>query len=431
MTWSATAYVKHSAWGHVNKTTDLCLAANNVTLRRSLSLPLVTFYGLGNILGAGIYVLIGKIAGHAGLYAPVAFLLASLLAGITAFTYAEFTSRYPLSAGEAVYVQQGFGVAKLSSLVGLLIIMTGIVSASTIARGFVGYLDVFIMLPDWLVIVSLIAVLGALAIWGITESVGTAAVFTLVEVFGLLLVIYVAAPAFITLPERTAEFIPPLEMGAWAGIFAGSFLAFYAYVGFEDMVNVAEEVMEPERNLPWAILLSLFIAASLYIVIAVVSLLVLDAGQLAHSGAPLATVYEVATGNKPVVISIVSMFAVVNGALIQIIMASRVCYGMSRQGWLPALLGVVSAKTRTPVNASLLVIVLAIVMALWLPIETLARATSYFLLVIFGLVNGSLIMIKRRRVPADKLFNVPVIIPWLGLLGCAAFLMVQTASFFR
>ena len=268
------------------------MSNNSATLRRSLSLPLVTLYGLGNILGAGIYVLIGKIAGYAGLYAPVSFLVASLLAGLTAFTYAELSSRYPLSAGEAVYVQKGFGVPQLSLLVGLLIIMTGIVSASTIARGFVGYLDVFITLPDWLVIVVLIASLGGLAIWGINQSVGTAAIFTLVEVFGLLLVIYVAAPAFSSLPERVHEFVPAFHVDAWSGIFAGAFLAFYAYVGFEDMVNVAEEVREPERNLPYAILLSLFIAACLYIVIAVVSLLVLDAGQLAGSDAPLASVYE-------------------------------------------------------------------------------------------------------------------------------------------
>ncbi|HKK16532.1 MAG TPA: amino acid permease, partial [Gammaproteobacteria bacterium] len=372
------------------------MSNNSATLRRSLTLPLVTFYGLGNILGAGIYVLIGKIAGYAGLYAPVSFLVASLLAGLTAFTYAELSSRYPLSAGEAVYVQKGFGVPQLSLLVGLLIIMTGIVSASTIARGFVGYLDVFITLPDWLVIVVLIASLGGLAIWGINQSVGTAAIFTLVEVFGLLLVIYVAAPAFSTLPERAHEFVPAFHVDAWSGIFAGAFLAFYAYVGFEDMVNVAEEVREPERNLPYAILLSLFIAACLYIVIAVVSLLVLDAGQLAGSDAPLASVYEVVTGNRPVAISIISLFAVVNGALIQIIMASRVCYGLSRQGWLPTFLGQVSPKTRTPVYASLLVILLIIVMALWLPIETLARATSYFLLLIFALINAGLIMIKRR-----------------------------------
>lgn len=431
MNWSVFECARLSAWGHTDNRVFQSLPDNSATLRRSLSLPLVTFYGLGNILGAGIYVLIGKIAGEAGLYAPLSFLAASLLAALTAFTYAELSSRYPLSAGEAVYVQKGFGISQLSLLVGLLIIMTGIVSAATIARGFVGYLGVFIILPDWLVIVAVIGILGALAIWGIAESVGTAAIITLVEVAGLLLIIYIAAPLFSTLPERAAEFVPAFHLDNWSGIFAGAFLAFYAYVGFEDMVNVAEEVKSPERILPYAILLSLIIAAILYIIIAVVSLLVLDAAQLAQSDAPLATVYEVVTGDKPVIISIISMFAVINGALIQIIMASRVCYGLGRQGWLPAILGHVAARTRTPVYATLLVILLIIVMALWLPIETLARSTSYLLLVIFGLVNGGLIRIKGREAPAKKIFTVPVFIPWLGLAGCIVFLVIQTISLFK
>lgn len=404
---------------------------SSATLRRSLSLPLITFYGLGNILGAGIYVLIGKIAGEAGMYAPLSFLVASLLAGITAFTYAELCSRYPLSAGEAVYVQEGFGISQLSILVGLLIIMTGVVSAATIARGFVGYLDVFIVLPDWLVIVLVIGILGSLAIWGITESVGTAAIITLVEVSGLLLIIYIAAPSLPALPERAPEFVPSLDAGSWSGIFAGAFLAFYAYVGFEDMVNVAEEVKSPERVLPYAILLSLLLAALLYIVIAVVSLLVLDASQLAQSDAPLATVYETVTGDRPVIISIISIFAVINGALIQIIMASRVCYGLSRQGWLPFILGHVAAGTRTPVYATLLIMFLIIVMALWLPIETLARSTSYLLLVIFGMINAGLIRIKRRTAPMANVFTVPAFIPWLGLAGCIIFLVIQTISLFK
>lgn len=395
-------------------------------LRRSLSLTLVTFYGLGNILGAGIYVLIGKVAMVSGYNTPAAFLFASILAGITAFSYAELVSRYPLSAGEAVYVQQGFGLRHLSLLVGLLIIMTGIVSAATIARGFVGYLDVFIVLPDALVIITLIAALGALAIWGITQSASTAALFTVVEVFGLILVLGVAAPEFADLPGRIPEFVPDMDSSAWTGIVAGAFLAFYAYVGFEDMVNVAEEVKAPERNLPRAILLALVIAALLYICVAIAALLVLPPEALAASDAPLAMVYETLTGRKPVAITLISLVAVVNGALIQIIMASRVCYGLGRQGWLPAILARVSPRTRTPVHASVLIIGLIIIMALWLPIETLARATSYCLLIIFSLLNAALIRIKHRQPAGNTVFQVPVAVPWLGLIGCVGFLLMQT-----
>ena len=397
-----------------------------ITLRRSLSLPLVTLYGLGNILGAGIYVLIGKVAGHAGLYAPISFLMASVLAALTAFSYAELSSRYPLSAGAALYVQQGFGYRELSRLVGLLLILTGIVSASTIARGFVGYLEVFIIMPHWLVIIALVIVLGMLAIWGITESAGTAAVFTLFEVFGLGLVIYVAAPEFVTLPDRIDEFMPSLEAATWSGLFAGAFLAFYAYVGFEDMVNVAEEVKSPHRNLPLAILLSLLVATLLYIVVVLAALLVLDDKQLAQSDAPLAAVYAVQTGNKPVLITIISLFAVVNGALIQIITAARVCYGMSRQGWLPDVLGQVHARTRTPVYATVVVMAFTVLMALWLPIETLARMTSYFLLLIFALVNAGLIRIKRREAADANTFIIPIFVPWLGFMGCIIFLLAHT-----
>lgn len=398
------------------------------SLKRSLSLPLVALYGLGNILGAGVYVLIGRVAGDAGMFAPVAFLFASMIAAVTAFSYAELSSRYPVSAGEAVYIHEGFGVKQLSLLVGLLIILTGIVSSATIAKGFVGYLQVFIEIPDWLVIISLLSALALIAGWGISQSVSVAGLLALLEVGGLLLIIGVAAPALGEFPARSAEFVPSFELDAWIGIVSGAFLAFYAYVGFEDMVNVAEEVNNPQKNLPYAILMALTLASALYILVAVACLLVLTPEQLDASDAPLAAVYETVTGNSPWLISIISMFAVVNGALIQIIMASRVCYGLAQQRWLPKLLGAVNARTRTPINATLLVTLIIIISALWLPIETLARATTYLLLVVFSLVNLSLIKIKLNSPPADGYFIVPMTVPILGLLICLLFLLLQTAT---
>jgi amino acid transporter len=401
---------------------------SNPVLRRSLSLPLVCLYGLGNILGAGVYVLVGKVAGEAGYLAPVAFLLASVIAGVTAFTFAELSSRYPLSAGEAVYVQQGIGIKNLSFAVGLLIILTGIVSAATIANGFTGYLAVFIELPDWLVIIGLLFSLCLIAIWGIAESVSAAALFTLLEVGGLILILYVVAPAFVDLPLRQFDFIPDTNTDTWPGIFSGAFLAFYAFIGFEDMVNVAEEVKNPRRNMPLAILFAVLFATVLYIAIAICALLVLTPAELNQSDAPLASVYERATNSNPWVISVVSLFAVVNGALIQIIMASRVCYGLSNQNWLPEFFGKVSTKTHTPINATVIIAIAIIVAALWFPMVTLANATTYLLLVVFSLVNFSLIRIKQRGGSAENIFEVPIAVPVTGLVTCVAFLLFQTAS---
>jgi APA family basic amino acid/polyamine antiporter len=394
-------------------------------LKRSLSLPLTMFYGLGNILGAGIYVLIGQVVGHAGGFAPLSFLLASLLACLTAFSYAELAARYPLSAGEAVYVQQGLGLQTLAALVGALIVLAGVVSAATILRGFTGYLQVFVPMPAAPSIVLMVLLLGGLAAWGIAESVRVAALITLVEIAGLLLVLYVAAPVMLTTDLVLPDFSPLLESGAWYGIFLGGFLAFYAFIGFEDMVNVAEEVRRPERNLPRAILLALLVATLLYFLVALAAVTTVPGDRLAASDAPLAWLYQYLTGREPVVITLISMFAVINGALIQIIMSSRVCYGMAGRRWLPPVFGQVNARTRTPLFATLVVSVLVLLMALWLPIGTLAKATSYFLLLVFALVNLSLWRMKRTAATPSGIIDVPVWVPAAGCITSTLFVAVQ------
>jgi amino acid transporter len=396
------------------------------TLKRSLSLALVTFYGLGNILGAGIYVLIGKVAGHAGHQAPLSFLLASLLAGFTAFSYAELSVRYPFSAGEVVYIEKGVGVRWLAILVGVLIIMTGIVSAATIARGFVGYLQVFVDFPGTWAIVLLVLSLGALSVWGIAESVSVAALMTLVEVAGLLLIIWVARPSADAAVQTLHNLALGTDGGGALGIFLGAFLAFYAFIGFEDMVNVAEEVRDPGRDLPRAILLALGISTLLYFLVTFAAVAVTEPAALAQSDAPLAFVYRAVTGGDPWVISAISLVAVVNGALIQIIMASRVAYGMSRRGWAPGWLGRVHAVTRTPIIATVLVAALVVLMALWLPIESLARATSFFILMVFTLVNIALWRIKRRPDDDHRGFSVYRWVPVAGGVGAMVFIMVQS-----
>jgi len=397
-------------------------------LKRVLSLPMMVFFGLGNILGAGIYVLIGKVAGYAAMLTPLCFLVAALVTVLTAFSYAELSSRHPVSAGAAVYVQEGFNLPLLATIVGLLVIFTGVVSAATIARGSVGYLQFFLPFPEHVLIFLVLFALGSLAAWGVKESVMVVALISVIEILGLLLVIFVAGDVLLELPARWTEFVPHLEWSVFRGITIGAFLAFYAFIGYEDMVNMAEETHAPWRTLPWSILISLLIAALLYMTIAAVCVLATPPDLLAQSGAPLAFVYQHATGADPVVLSAISIVAVVNGALIQIIMAARVCHGMSRRGWIPGLLGAVHPVTRTPVAATAVITLIILVLALWLPIETLAKTTSGTLLVVFALVNLALFRIKRRQVPVENGFIVPIWVPLAGFLVSLSFLFVQFAA---
>ena len=388
----------------------------------------MVFFGLGNILGAGIYVLIGKVAGHAGMFTPLSFLIAAVAAVFTAFSYAELTSRYPVSAGAAVYVHEGFDLKPLSVFVGLLVIFTGTVSSATIMRGSVGYLQFFVNLPGGILIFIELFILGAIAAWGVKQSAGVVALISAIEIFGLLLVIFAARNTFGDIPARITEFVPELDSSTLGGISAGAFLAYYAYLGYEDMANMAEEVNQPERNMPYSILLSLIIATLLYMIVATVSVLILAPDILAQSDAPLGIVYKQATGSDPFLLSLISVIAVVNGALIQIIMSSRVCYGMSQRKWLPQFFGSIHPATRTPIIATIIITLLVFIMALWLPIETLARATSSALLIIFILVNLALFNIKRRSIFDADIFTVPLWIPVAGFLVSMVFLFFQFAG---
>jgi APA family basic amino acid/polyamine antiporter len=398
---------------------------NNVTLKRAFNLPLLTFYGLGTILGAGIYVLIGEVAGSAGMATPLAFLLASILAAFSALSYAELSARFPISAGEAIYVQQAFGRPALSRLTGLLIVTIGIVSSATLVRGFVGYFQLFVPLDEWFIICLLVLLLGGLAAKGITESAWVAAFTTLVELAGLLLILAVAGESFATLPERLPELLPATAGAGVVGVFAGAFVAFYAFVGFEDIVNVAEEVREPSRTLPRAVLLSLVITTTLYLLVSLVAVLTVSPQELAVSGAPLALVYERATGTTPVFITVIGLTAVINGALIQIIMASRVLYGMARQGWLPPILGAIHRTTRTPLVTTLLMTLLILTAALWLPLLTLAELTSLITLFVFAMVNLSLWRVKGQTPQVAGIATVPRGMPLCGFLFSTLFILFQ------
>ena len=393
-------------------------------LNRNLSLLVLSFYGIGTIVGAGIYVLVGQVAGVAGMAAPWAFLVAALLVLFSAFSYAELSARFPRSAGEAVYVSEGLGWAPLAIAVGLLIISIGVVSCATLLHGFVGYLRVFLPLPAPWVIVLLVALLGGVAGWGIRQSALIASLMTVVELGGLLLVLWVTRDAMADLPARAMELLPAMDPLLMGGVLAGAFVAFYAFIGFEDIVNVAEEVREPRRNLPRAILIAWSVTTLLYLAVSTAVVLTLPPAQLVGSDAPLALIYQHQTGRAPVVLTLISLVSVLNGALVQVIMASRVLYGMSRQGWLPAVLGRVHPHTRTPLVATGLVSAAILAMTLWLPLLSLAKLTSLITLTVFALVNLSLWRVKLRQ-PAAISFRVPLWVPVAGLFINLAFIGYQ------
>jgi len=385
-------------------------------LKRDVSLTLLVFYGLGNILGAGIYVLIGKVAGISGMYVPFSFLLACIVIFFTALTYAELSSRFPYSAGEALYAKEAFNSKNLSISIGLVISLTGILSSATILHGFNGYISYFIDLPPYITSTVVITVLCIVCILGIGHSVKVASILTLIEIFGLLYIIFIG---FDKIPLETievAKLIPPFEISVWYTISLGAFLAFYAFIGFEDMVNIAEEVKEPTKTMPKAIIIVLFISTVIYILVALVSILAIEPSTLAESTSPLADVYAKLTNKDPILLSFIGMFAVINGALIQIIMVSRVFYGMSMNKWIPNIFSNVNEKTRTPIFATVFASVSILIFTLWLPILTLANLTSFLIFVIFTLMNITLIKIKRQRETPEGIISYPIYIPIIGIV---------------
>jgi len=400
-------------------------------LKRIIGLPLITFYGIGTILGAGIYVLVGKVAAASGVYAPVAFLVAALVVAFTALTYAELSSRFPRSAGEAVYVLHAFHWQNLSLLVGFSVVLSGIVSSAVMARGFAGYLSLFVSLPDGVTILLFVAALALIAAWGVMQSVLLSALITLVELAGVLVLLLVTGDEWIPALENWQDYVPPFSGDIWLGIMLAAFLAFYAYIGFEDMVNMAEEVKDPQRNLPRAIVLALLVTSVLYVLVAWAAVTSLPLDQLANSRAPFSSIVE-KNGLFPVWgMTLISLIAITNGALVQIIMGARVLYGLANQGLLPALLATVNRRTHTPVIATALIALLVLILAWLFPIETLAKITSSILLAVFALINLALLLIKRqdsivgKTGSASQHVSYPALIPCIGFVLCLALLLIQ------
>jgi len=392
------------------------LEAPDEQLKRRIGPGLLTAYGVGVMVGAGIYVLVGAVVADAGVWAPFAFLLAALIAAPTALTYAEFSTRLPEAAGEAAYVGKGLSSQALALVVGLAIVASGTVSAGAVLRGGVGYLTNVYAVPDAWAILALGVILTLVAVIGVLESLALVAIFTAIELTGLGLVIWAGFSA-----EATMDWTAPARL-PWAGVGFAAVLAFFAFIGFEDIVNMAEEVSRPERTLPVAILASLAITSVIYALVTLAAVRAVPLSELSGSLKPLALVWQSARGGDAAFLSGIAVFAALNGVLAQIVMAARVLFGLGRRN--PALAVFHHAHRRfgTPVKATLLIGAAVTLSALFIPFATLAEMTSAILLGVFVLVNLALVLEKRRAPVAA--FRVPFAVPVLGLvLSFGAFTM--------
>lgn len=410
------------------------MTAKDSALKRTVSTRMLALYGIGNIVGAGVYVLIGKIAEPAGYLSIVAFAIAALVAFCSALSYAELAARFPVSAGVAVYLHEAFKAKRLSTVIGLALVVAGIVSSATLIKGFAGYFHALVPIHPVFIMVGITVLLTALCLKGIKESVGAAAIFTVIEILGLL---FLVGSIFISQPDGFSSFthnfehaFDTIDTAALMGVLSATFIAFYAFVGFEDMVNIAEEVKEPQKAFPRAIITSMFFVTVLYTLVAIATLSVLTPQVLGDSSAPLAKAYEVATRHDAGVIIIISLIATLNGILANIIMGSRFLYGLGKREWIPKWFSHVS-KRHVPDKSLLIVAVIALGAALLLPIEHLAQLTSLLLLCVFLAVNISLAIIRKRDTELSRHLQIsPNYLPWVGIVASGALLVGQCIVFF-
>jgi amino acid transporter len=387
----------------------------------------VTLYGLGVTVGAGIYVLAGATAAEAGAHAPISFIVAAFVVAFTALSYAELSIRYPVSGGEAAYVEAGFSRAWLTTGVGLGVALSGIVSAAAVSLGAAAYLGQFVALPQPLLVTVIVVAMGLIAFSGISQSVATAAVITVIEILGLVFVIGWGMLLSEKQGVQFEEIFSPTGIEQWLGIGSASVLAFFAFVGFEDIANVAEEVKEPRQTMPRAILLTLLIASVLYIATIVSVLMAIPISRLSESSAPLMIIFDGADDRYKISFGALAVVATVNGVLIQIIMASRIVYGLADRSFLPEIFARVSAKTRTPSIATLCVVFLILFLGQGLPIEALAERTSQIVLLVFIAVNLSLLRIKRQPMARDHGFSVPKVVPLVGVATSVGMFLLSIA----
>jgi amino acid transporter len=384
---------------------------------------LLFFFVLGDILGTGIYALTGSVAGKVGGALWLPFLLAFLVAFLTAFSYLELVGKYPQAAGAALYTQKAFGIQFLTFMVCFTVMSSGITSASSAARAFAGtYLNEFVTAPTWAVGIAFILLIAYVNFRGASESVKANVVLTCIELSGLLLIIGIGVYA---VTQGRADFsrlgeVNTANTSAILAVTSATSLAFFAMVGFEDSVNMAEETHDPSRVFPKAMLLGMGAAATIYVLVAVASSSLVPADVL--SGAGSGALFEVVKAGAPNfpswVFAAIGLFAVANSALINMMMASRLLYGMSRQKVLPKFLSSVHAGRRTPWTAIAFTSAIAVVLVASLDVSRLGSTTSLLLLGVFCIVNVAVLVLRKDRVSHDH-FRAPTWVPVLGIATCA------------
>jgi len=384
-------------------------------------------YGLGVTIGAGIYVLVGLAAGRSGMHAPLPFMGAALVMAFSAASFAELGTRMPVSASEAAYVQAAFRLDWLSLGVGLLVVTTAIVSAATISVGSAGYVAVFLPVPaPWIISVVVLA-MGGVACLATVQSVTFAAIMTLVEVGGLVLIIIAGLGHGTDVATRLPEIWPSSgDSTAWIGIAGTALIAVFAFIGFEHLVNVAEEMKEPSRTPPRALFLTLGLTALVYALVVWIAVTAVPPQELARSSAPLALVFERLTGLPLVTLSAIAVVATLNGIIVHMIMIGRVICGLADQGNLPKVLARLNSVTHTPLLATAIGVGAILVLALAVPLAGLADMTARFTLIVFATINLALIRIKSRNEVAPLgAFICPRWVPFAGLVSSVLLLVVD------
>lgn len=401
------------------------------TLLRSIGPFQLTLYGLGSMLGSGIYGLIGQAAGQTGNAVWLTFLVAMVAALLTALSYASLGSRYPRAGGAAYVAERAFGMPLLSFVVGLAVVCSGLTSIATQSQVFAVNLGAMLgltFLPVWAIAIGFLLIVTGLVLRGIRESMWVNVVCTLIEATGLLLVIAVGIPYWGSVNLLESPSLPGGD-ALMVLVIQGAVLTFFAFIGFEDTLNVAEECRDPQRTIPIALISAMVLGAIIYVAVAITAVSVVPWQELAAAPAPLAEVMERAAPAVPALIFTgITLFAVGNTALVNYITSSRMVYGMARQGLLPEALGKVHERTQTPHMATAALLVLLVPLAFFGSIAELASASVLLLLVVFAIVNGALFVLQRRVGEAKGKFEVPGWVPALGTVVCLALIIVRVST---
>jgi APA family basic amino acid/polyamine antiporter len=401
-------------------------------LKRAIGPALLFFFIVGDMLGGGIYALVGEVGAEVGGAIWSAFLAAFVLALLTAFAYVELVTKYPRAAGAALYVNKAFRVPFVTFMVAFAVMSSGVTSAGALAIAFAGdYFAEFITAPVTLVALVFIVIVALINAVGISESVRMNAVFTTIEVVGLLLIVLIGVVALV---GGDADFSRNLEFRAgtapFVAVLGGVSLAFYALIGFEDSVNVAEEVHHPARAYPVALLGGLCVAAIIYLAVTLIASAVVPTDQLAESSGPLLEVVRQGPlGLSTTMFSVIALFALSNGALINMIMASRLVYGMAGEHIIPTVFGAVLPQRRTPWIAIVFTTLLAAGLILTGDLELLADTTVVLLLAVFAMVNVSTLVLRRDVVDHPH-FRAPSVFPVLGAVVSVALITQNDAAVF-